>query len=52
MIAAEGRLTAGSLHAVNSLRLVATHAHHARLYTVNKGRTAFPLIERQARKGL
>lgn len=47
----EGRLTAGSLHAVNFLRMVAAHAHHARLRTVNKGNTAFLFIERREREG-
>lgn len=42
----EGRLAAGSLHAVNFLRMVAAHAHHARLRTVNKGNTAFLFIAR------
>lgn len=41
----ERRLTAGSLHAVNFLRMVAAHAHHARLRTINKGNTAFLFIE-------
>lgn len=41
-----GRVTAGSLHAVNFLRIVTAYAHHARLYTVNKGNTtAFLFVE-------
>ena len=46
------RVTAGSLHAVNFLRMVATHAHHARLCTVNKGNTtAFLFAEYRKRGG-
>lgn len=35
---AEGRrVTAGSLHAENFLRMVAAYVHHARLHMLNKG---------------